>query len=561
VRGQINGVVIEQRAAFMRPDSLLAIIMLTDENDCSIDDENGHQGWLVGRRSLMPRGSAACSQPGNPDAYRCCIPCVLLDTIGQPGGFVPLEGCNYTNDASCSMGTSLTMPEDSTNLRCYQQTRRFGLNLLYSWDRYSNALKAPRIPLRAPIMDGGNVITDVSNPLYTPGADGTPAREPGLVFLAGIVGVPWQDIATGDSLMGRSLTYLTAPEMRSPPMGTPGGDRWELILGNPDIGDLPDDPFMIETVGAVNGVAIPGEAQRMGTNPITGDAIMPPAPGNMGNAINGHEQNIVNRDDLQYACTFELEAPVACDMANQDGCDCNDNEAPYNRPLCMGTTQTHAKAYPGVRHLQVLKGFGDNAIVASICPKNPRPQGNNPAADADYGYNPAVGAIIDRLKEALVATCLPRPLLPEADGVPCTVVEALIPPPGGACVCDAAGRRPLEGETASVRGAVEDELIAKGICGDTVGLPCENYCMCEIIQFTGQELVNCQSQPQDNNMQNGYCYVDRTAPAAGTLLADCPDTQQQIIRFMGDDTPKAGAIGFIACLGGSVTSGNVDAGM
>src|SRR5262245_4250639 len=34
VRGPINAVVLEQRAAFLRPDSILAIVMLTDENDC-----------------------------------------------------------------------------------------------------------------------------------------------------------------------------------------------------------------------------------------------------------------------------------------------------------------------------------------------------------------------------------------------------------------------------------------------------------------------------------------------------------------------------------------------
>jgi hypothetical protein len=548
-RGPINTVVLQQRAAFLRPDSLLAIIMLTDENDCSIDDENGHQGWLVGRRSPMPRGSDACARPDNPDIYRCCIPCVLLE-----GGQLP-AGCDYSNDQACNAGHYLMPAEDSTNLRCYQQVRRFGLNLLYPWDRYSVALKAPRIGVRDPAMFGG--ATDVPNPLYTPGMDGTPAREPGLVFLAGIIGVPWQDIATGDSLTGPGLTYLTAPELRNPPTGTMGGNRWDVILGDPDTGRLPTDPFMHETV-----------AQRTNanpnTNPITGDAIMPAAPGNTGNNINGHEQNIVNQDDLQYACTFDLEPDVPCTMANQDGCDCNASEQAYNRPLCtyagMGDgVQTHAKAYPGVRHLQVLRGFGDNAIVASICPKNPeRP--NNPASDPNYGYNPAVGAIIDRLKEALVATCLPRPLAEEEEGVPCTVVEALLPT-SQMCNCNDPGRLALEGETAKVRDAVIEELKVKGLCGGSSGIPCEDYCMCEIEQFTGAELANCQSQVIDSDTQHGYCYVDFEDPAGPDLLKDCPETQQQIIRFMGEDVPKAGAIGFIACLGASVTAGTTDGGM
>jgi hypothetical protein len=199
--------------------------------------------------------------------------------------------------------------------------------------------------------------------------------------------------------------------------------------------------------------------------------------------------------------------------------------------------------------------------VASICPKNPIAQGD-PASDRDYGYNPAVGAIINRLKEALVATCLPRPLAPEENQeVPCTVVEALIPPPGGMCgACGEDGRRPLEGPTANVTGAVIEELTAKGLCGEGTGVNCDEYCMCEIIQFTGADLDACQDQPIDDETRSGYCYVDRSPEneAADELLKDCPDTQQQIIRFMGDDTPKAGAIGFIACLGGSVTSGTTD---
>ena len=92
------------------------------------------------------------------------------------------------------------------------------------------------------------------------------------------------------------------------------------------------------------------------------------------------------------------------------------------------------------RHLQVLKEFKDNSIVASICPKI---SADNMKNNADYGYNPAVKAIIDRLKEALKGKCLPRPLVPaeqaqdglEAGQVPCKVIEAVLPQNGGACSC------------------------------------------------------------------------------------------------------------------------------
>jgi hypothetical protein len=527
LRGAVNPLVITQRGLFMRPDSLLAIVMLTDENDCSINDENNAQGWLVGRQpsGSMVRASSSCAtNPNDP----CCRPCVVGPAAGCP---------DNGSDVECQKGDYLTPQEDSTNLRCFNQVQRFGLSLLYPWQRYVEGLTQPRLRLRNPGMNGE---TEVSNPLYTPGLDGTPAREQGLVFLAGIIGVPWQDIADEASLTGAGLRYLTSAEM-----DTAVPNRWQVILGDPDMGVAPLDPFMIETVNP-----------RAGANPITGDMILPPAPGSNGNEINGHEQNIINRDDLQYACTFDLNPDVPCTMTNQDGCDCNGSEEPYNRPLCdypgggADGTQTHAKAYPGVRHLQVLRGYGENAIVASICPKNV--MSSNPQGDPSYGYNPAVSAIINRLKEALVGTCLPRPLDTTGTELPCKVVEAFLPGSDGVCACNLEGRTDLS--TDKIRASVEDELIAGSLCGGTSEVPCDRYCMCEIQQFTGAELSQCQTDATDNGMINGYCYVDSTSPAADVLLADCPESQQQIIRFMGPDVPRPRAVAFIACLGGTVQS-------
>jgi hypothetical protein len=524
LRGPVNQLVLDQRGVFLRPDSLLAIVMLTDENDCSINDENGAQGWLVGNRSPMVRATASCTaNPNDP----CCRPCVVAPAAGCPGN---------DGDPECAKGDTLAgAGEDSTNLRCFKQAQRFGISLLYPWQRYANALKQPRIGLRAP---GPNGEPEVSNPLYTPGIDGTPAREARLVFLAGIVGVPWHDIADADSLTGQGLRYLTAAEMET---ATP--NRWSVILGDPDLGIQPLDPFMHEQV-----------EPRSGTNPITGDMILPPTPGPAGNDINGHEQNIANRDDLQYACTFDLESPKTCTMSNQDGCDCNASEEGYNRPLCeypgggAEGTQVRAKAYPGSRHLQVLKGFGENAIVASICPKDATNMGS-----PSYGYNPAVAAIINRLKEALVGTCLPRPLDTSGEELPCKVVEAFLPAAGQACECGMEGRADLS--TQDIRGSVEDELEAGSLCGDASGVACGSYCMCEIQQLAGGELDTCQNSATDPMTGIfGYCYVDRTSQAADVLLADCPESQKQIIRFLGADVPRPRAVAFIACLGGTVQS-------
>ena len=83
-------------------------------------------------------------------------------------------------------------------------------------------------------------------------------------------------------------------------------------------------------------------------------------------------------------------------------CDCTDfpDESVAN-PLCQasdgnyGLTQYFGKAYPSLRELRVLERYGRNSIVSSICPKE-----TSVAAD-DYGYRPAVAAMIERFSEVL----------------------------------------------------------------------------------------------------------------------------------------------------------------
>src|SRR5690349_19347221 len=66
-KGPINRTILDQRKAFLRPDSLLAIVMLTDENDCSIVDQDGQQGWLATTTmDRLPRSSASCVNPDDP---------------------------------------------------------------------------------------------------------------------------------------------------------------------------------------------------------------------------------------------------------------------------------------------------------------------------------------------------------------------------------------------------------------------------------------------------------------------------------------------------------------
>jgi hypothetical protein len=533
-----------QRKAFLRPDSLVAIVMMSDENDCSIRDDG--VGWFVGSSARMPRSTSQCdANPNDP----CCRSCAQRETNGPPSGCPALTADSVCkNIPTGQQYVTWDQPNDSLNLRCYNQHKRFGFDLLYETARYVNGLTQTTLPLQS------NGTISVTNPLYDTTGSSSAPRDPSLVFLAGIVGVPWQDIADDASLTGAGLNYLTAKELVAK-------DRWSALLGTPQgatkngVPVPPSDPFMVESI-----------TPRSGMNTIANVSITAANSPKPNNAINGHEQNVPMNDDLQYACTFPLKTARTC-MAADTACDCSPDKAmssaavtAANSPLCQGganiNTQTSAKAYPGARELQVLKDLGDNAIVASICPKVVT--SNAPGSDPNYGYNPAVGAIIERLKEALKGKCLPRPIQTNDQGqVLCKVIEAQ----KMGCDCTTPGNGRAPATDPQLMTAVQTQLKATGNCGNTGQDPCTTWCQCEILQESGGDLKTCQTNQPVNTP--GYCYIDKTAEnAAGAnvaaieaALAKCPSNQQQLLHFQDsptEKTPAQGAVAFIACLGAPI---------
>jgi hypothetical protein len=362
-------ILVAQRAAFVRPDSVLVVVMLTEENDCSTRD--GGQFYLSNQIFApstaepfhLPKPRAACAvDPNDP----CCRSC------GQPAGL----GCDTSQD-DCS--APLSASEDALTLRCFDQKRRFGVDFLWPVDRYVDGLTSTVVADRH-----GNL---VQNPLFAQG------RSPSDVYLAGIIGVPWQDIARRDSsgapdlVAGLDADGDAVGGMQSASELVANG-VWDLILGNPAAYVPPDDPLMVESI-----------APRTGQNPVTGDALAPPGAGLLANPINGHEYSIPDNDDLQYACIFELPQPRDC-TTTMDACEC---KSPSNdNPLCQaangqfGTTQYYAKAYPGRRQLQLLEAVGNQAIVGSICPAPVA----DPASSA-RGYRPTFAALAEAVRASL----------------------------------------------------------------------------------------------------------------------------------------------------------------
>lgn len=355
----INSVLLAQRAAFLRPDSAVMAVVLTDEDDCSIVDQSGSQGWIVGysptSAMTLPRATAACeSDPNDP----CCTSCAAQ----TPTGCAP--------DPLCDTSPNLEAIDDNLNLRCFEQRRRFGFDLLYPIERYASALRGELVPSRST----GAL---VANPLYAGG------RTPALVGVAMIVGVPWQDLAVDAAAV--PLEFMTSDALAS-------SGRWSVILGDPGANVPPTDPFMLASV-----------EPRSGQNPITNQPIVGPTSTDPTATINGHEHDATERNDLQYACTFELPEPRFC-IGDDYACQCQEADVPVNRSICQPpgggaatTTQYYGHAYPSVRPLALAKSLGTQAVVASICPRDLSNE-----TGPDYGYVPAANSILARLGTMLV---------------------------------------------------------------------------------------------------------------------------------------------------------------
>jgi hypothetical protein len=444
----------------------------------------------------------------------------------------------------------MTDEEDPINLRCFDQKRRFGRDFLYPLDRYTKALTSAEVPGR----DG----KPVTNPLF-PKADAangvlSPRTVGGkLVFLAGIVGVPWQDIARRNKDGAPDLRggldkdgkpvggFKTAGELNQKDANE--ATVWDQLLGDSKKMILATDPLMRESRGA-----------RHGTVPsIKQSVAAPDAQSPRANEINGHEWDTSKSSsgDLQYACIFPLPTPkLDCTSTT---CDCNTDG---KNPLCQDedgnytNTQFRAKAYPGVRELEVLRSVGDQGIVASVCPA----QLDHPEAEYnDYGYRPATGAIVDKLKSRLTGTCLHRSLTPDATGqVTCLILEARALPAGETCNCNEPGvkaRQDVQSTHEAARRQALDDEVAKAAGWN---------CFCEIKQLQDDGLKACQFETSHNPKTSdgvaadGWCYIDASStPPAGdpALVSTCDPTEQRKLRFVGDGQPLDKSTLFITCAG------------
>jgi hypothetical protein len=448
----VDSTIIQERHDFLRPDSLVAVVVLSDENDSEIDVRSlGGLGYFFMRTGFAPpHGTSACAtNPLSPD----CVSCVPGNTdpaCVAPGGGVAVYSA----------------PNDwgyDPNLRHVHMRQKYGIDPQYPVERYFYGLTSPVIPDRngeypagVTSYSGFGKNMECTNPLYAASlpaqkdlsatvATATPvsaadaktlcnltpgARTADKVFFVHIGGVPHQ------------LLHFFPGD---PAASTLSSADWVKILGtDPESYDFNGiDPHMYESYtprlpGQAETLANPPTFDPSGTNalavtggpsdtdPVNGREWITDLP------MGGHRLAV----DRQFACIFPLTTPRDCTQAvNAYACDCPSTPLTHDQtpPVCsdtMPTMQIAAKAYPTIRELLVAKMMGVQGVVSSICPVDVL---DNAAGDDPlYGYRPAVSALVDRLKGALTSACLPEKLTVTSNGsVSCSVLVTL--PGAGSC--------------------------------------------------------------------------------------------------------------------------------
>jgi hypothetical protein len=402
----VDATILQQRHDFLRPDSLLIVFVVTDENEEATDPLaiNG-QAWALSNQNFpgspngaAPEGSIECQQldpndplhtgPNNP----ACTSCAFI--AGDPSFATrcPKDGANGANGF-------LDPNDDSLNTRFFHQKMRFGLFAGYPVSRYVNGLTSAHVPSTAEEHDNtGNYVGDAQgtcvNPIFAaslptdPKADlchlppGT--RDPRLVFYAAIAGVPHQ-LLQQDPTDPNSLQKATLSDA-----------DWLRIHGqDPEHYDFRGADFhMVESWDA-----------RTTQGVMANASSCPPTAADNCDPINGREWD-PKRGDLEFSCIFPLAQPKDCSAASVQGaCDCATGALNSGTQLCQKdasgqytTTQINGKAYPSVREMLIAHALGQQGVVSSICPIHVTEQ---TPGDRLFGYRPAMDTLMARVTPLL----------------------------------------------------------------------------------------------------------------------------------------------------------------
>jgi hypothetical protein len=413
----VDATILKQRADFLRPDSLVAVIVVTDENEEVADPlAIGAQGWAFETGTFpgsptgsAPEGTAECTAqdpnnlgttgPNDPN----CTSCAFLNPFDPSRCPAVGKGQKGYYDQA----------NDALNVRFFNQKLRFGLSAGYPIARYVLGLTGEAVPdsqhdhdMTGKYVGDDPANANCTNPLYATSLPSDPSAElcklprgprtRDLVYYAAIAGVPHQllqqDPSNPDSAQKAVLTDAD----------------WLKITGNdPEHYDFTGADFhMIES--EVPRVPSSGWGINGGWPPGVVNALNVPAcPPNAADncdPINGREWD-PQQSDLQYACIFDLPQEKDCSQMQFAGaCDCTNGQASQNTPLCQGAggmhaqTQIKGKAYPSVREMVIAHKMKGQGVVSSLCPIHTTEKA---PGDPLFGYRPAVRALVDTIAPSL----------------------------------------------------------------------------------------------------------------------------------------------------------------
>lgn len=374
----IDDALLAQRKAFLRPNSTVAVVMLTDENDSSMDPRAiSGTAWLFLTTGFTPPNPT--SQCASDPTSAACTSC----------GFT-----SASSDPNCSQAP-IDAYGDQINTRFFHVKERFGVDPQYPVSRYSNGLSNARVPDRAGEHPSVPFVGDVGylgqpdcdNPLFAAVLPSDSSgdvcnlphgtRSASQIFFTVIAGVPHQ-LLQEDSI-----------DSSSPLKSSLSPSDYRTLLG--------DDPLAYDFDGV---------------DPHMLESLTPRAGISAGDAIVLGDWN-TKGEEIERACTFLLPTPInqAAPFSGECTSDGDDSLGDVvGDPICdqvAGTsTEIYAGATPAVRELSVARALGNQAVVSSICPIHLQIDGDagttseaitNASHDPLFGYEPATNLLISRM--------------------------------------------------------------------------------------------------------------------------------------------------------------------
>jgi hypothetical protein len=552
----VDTTILKQRHDFLRPDSLVAIVDLTDENDSEVDVRSlqGTAWLMMAQTWAPPRGTSGCEENATNTG--------LLDPS-------TCETCpKGSTDPDCMMGAYASSPPNwgfDPNLRHVHMMQKYGAWPQFPIERYQIGLTSKKVPDRTgeyPQGAGSYQGTSAqnqncTNPLFAAslpdGSSTDPAalcnlplgpRGNDLIYYAHIGGLPHQ-------LLQKDPTNPDSPQKDSllP-------SDWQKILGNnPENFDYTGiDPRMIESSQPRSGLpAGPGSA---------------PDPASGYDWVTDQGAGHILEVDREYACIFPLSTPRECACSTAGGCDpsvisaCDCPAGPTLTPeqippICNPTKQTQqtgAKAYPTQRELLLTQLMGGQGIVSSLCPIHVQPaSGQTELSDPLFGYNPAVNGIVERLKTKIGQKCLPETLVPQACGDhTCLVLVTLPSSQNGEQDCKSLPGMSIPDQ--DILAQYQDQQHAHWVGAGKPGTDPSTLPTCQLQELFQQPAGAPSGCPSPlgtfdsagscvNSSTPGWCYVE------GAAAGSCP----QALLFTNGE-PPSGATLQLQCVEKNVTA-------